>query len=290
MWSAQRARESEGEIAAVSPSGGSSERREDLAHAAEEDQVPVIGVVDRSHVLQASLLRAGHLDRVIAVRLAVPDQHLGLDLSRLEAFAARDGDAIPGCWAVPLPERLREAKQRAQAARTFCALRQRGRFSRSYVDAGPECTRARAALFSSRYGARNAVSAATVSSGACSANQWPAPGMTALCTSFARGFHRLPNRITPDVRSADGKNGHRQRPSDAGRPLHEAESRARGGAAPVGRLLVRARGLRARGELVAGRHLLNQRGEHGFIHRREPHQTSVQTLQLCFRERVESTL
>jgi hypothetical protein len=28
----------------------------------------------------------------------------------------------------------------------------------------------------SRYGARNAVSAASVSSGACSASQWPAPG------------------------------------------------------------------------------------------------------------------
>ena len=42
---------------------------------------------------------------------------------------------------------------------------------------------------------------------------------------------------------------------------------------PVGRLLVHARGLRARGQLVAGEHLLNQRGENGFVHRCEPHQT-----------------
>ena len=37
----------------------------------------------------------------------------------------------------------------------------------------------------SRYGARNAVSAASISSGAVSATQWPVPGMTTVCTSFA---------------------------------------------------------------------------------------------------------
>jgi hypothetical protein len=45
--------------------------------------------------------------------------------------------------------------------------------------------------------------------------------------------------------------------------------------------------LSARAELVAGQHLLNQRGEDGFVHRCEPYQTRVQTLQLCLRERVE---
>jgi hypothetical protein len=45
--------------------------------------------------------------------------------------------------------------------------------------------------------------------------------------------------------------------------------------------------LSARAELAAGQHLLNQRGERGFVHRCEPHQTRVHTLQLSFRERVE---
>jgi hypothetical protein len=40
----------------------------------------------------------------------------------------------------------------------------------------------------SRYGARNAVSAASISSGASSATQWPQPGMTRLCTSSAASF------------------------------------------------------------------------------------------------------
>src|SRR5215216_7379734 len=35
----------------------------------------------------------------------------------------------------------------------------------------------------SRYGARNSVSAASISSGACSATKWPVSGMTTLCTS-----------------------------------------------------------------------------------------------------------
>jgi hypothetical protein len=37
-----------------------------------------------------------------------------------------------------------------------------------------------------RYGARNAVTAASISSGAVSATQWPIPGITTLCTSSAR--------------------------------------------------------------------------------------------------------
>src|SRR3712207_6001253 len=45
---------------------------------------------------------------------------------------------------------------------------------------------------SSRYGARNSVSAVIISSGACSATQWPAPGMTTLCTSSAAGFIPFP--------------------------------------------------------------------------------------------------
>jgi hypothetical protein len=54
----------------------------------------------------------------------------------------------------------------------------------------------------------------------------------------------------------------------------------------VGRLLVRARGLRARGELVAG-HVLNQRGKDGFVHRRELYQACGQPLELAFRHGVE---
>jgi hypothetical protein len=43
----------------------------------------------------------------------------------------------------------------------------------------------------------------------------------------------------------------------------------------------------ARAKLVASEHVLNQPGEHGFVHRREPYETRVQTLQLRFRHRVE---
>jgi hypothetical protein len=53
-------------------------------------------------------------------------------------------------------------------------------------------------------------------------------------------------------------------------------TRSRGVPLPVAGLLVHARGLRARAELVAGEHLHNQRGEHGFVQRREPHQTRIQ--------------
>jgi hypothetical protein len=63
----------------------------------------------------------------------------------------------------------------------------------TYVDAWPACILGSpAALSPSRYGAKNENRAASVASGACSANQWPAPGMTALCTSFARGFSASP--------------------------------------------------------------------------------------------------
>jgi hypothetical protein len=44
---------------------------------------------------------------------------------------------------------------------------------------------------------------------------------------------------------------------------------------------------RARGQLVAGQHLLNQRREDGLVHRRELHQACVQTLHLCRRHGVE---
>src|SRR5215213_1201445 len=44
----------------------------------------------------------------------------------------------------------------------------------------------------SRYGARKSLSAASISSGACSATQWPAPEMTTLCTSSAAGFIPFP--------------------------------------------------------------------------------------------------
>ena len=40
-------------------------------------------------------------------------------------------------------------------------------------------------------------------------------------------------------------------------------------------------------EIVAGEHVLNQPGKDGFVDRREPKQTRVQTLQLYFRESVE---
>ena len=43
----------------------------------------------------------------------------------------------------------------------------------------------------------------------------------------------------------------------------------------------------ARAELVAGQHVLNQRGEQGFVHLREPYQTRVETLELTFRHRIE---
>lgn len=45
--------------------------------------------------------------------------------------------------------------------------------------------------------------------------------------------------------------------------------------------------LSARAELFAGQHVLNQPGEHGFVHRRETHQTGVQALQLRLRESVQ---
>jgi hypothetical protein len=45
--------------------------------------------------------------------------------------------------------------------------------------------------------------------------------------------------------------------------------------------------LSARAELFASQHVLNQPGEHGFVHRCEPHQTRVQTLEFPFRHRVE---
>src|SRR5215218_7162138 len=45
---------------------------------------------------------------------------------------------------------------------------------------------------SSRYGARNSVSAASISSGACSATQWPVSGRTTVCTSSAAGFIPFP--------------------------------------------------------------------------------------------------
>src|SRR5215212_606399 len=44
----------------------------------------------------------------------------------------------------------------------------------------------------SRYGARNALSAESISSGAVSATQWPLPGMTTLCTSSAASSIPLP--------------------------------------------------------------------------------------------------
>src|SRR5215211_6137962 len=44
----------------------------------------------------------------------------------------------------------------------------------------------------SRYGARNSVNAASISSGACSATQWPTPEMTTVCTSAAAGFIPFP--------------------------------------------------------------------------------------------------
>ena len=62
-----------------------------------------------------------------------------------------------------------------------------------------------AAVGQLRYGARNAVSAASI----CSATQWPVPGMTTLCT-FVRGeVHRVPDLLSPACRSADGQDGHR---------------------------------------------------------------------------------
>jgi hypothetical protein len=45
--------------------------------------------------------------------------------------------------------------------------------------------------------------------------------------------------------------------------------------------------LSARAELLAAQHLLNQRGAYGLVHRCEPHQTGIQTLQLRLRERIE---
>ena len=63
-----------------------------------------------------------------------------------------------------------------------------------------------------RYGARNAVSAASISSGASSATQWPAPGMTTLCTSSASELHRVADVLTVAFRSADRQDGHRQPP------------------------------------------------------------------------------
>jgi hypothetical protein len=61
-------------------SRGADELRQDLADPAEEDQVAIIGVVDGFHVRQASLLRPRDLKRVVAVLLAVPDEHLGPDV------------------------------------------------------------------------------------------------------------------------------------------------------------------------------------------------------------------
>ena len=56
---------------------------------------------------------------------------------------------------------------------------------------------------------------------------------------------------------------------------------------PVGRLLCSRARTRARGQLVVGEHLLNQRREDAGVHRCELHQTRVQMLQLCFRHAVE---
>ena len=39
--------------------------------------------------------------------------------------------------------------------------------------------------------------------------------------------------------------------------------------------------------LCLGKHVLNQRGEHRFVHRRKPYPARIQTLQLSLGERVE---
>src|SRR6266511_395269 len=83
---------------------------EDLAHAAEEDEVAVVRVVGRADVWEPSFLCAGHLDGVVAVLLAVPDEDLRLDVFEVEAFAARNGDAVPGSRSVALAEGFGEAR------------------------------------------------------------------------------------------------------------------------------------------------------------------------------------
>jgi hypothetical protein len=65
------------------------------------------------------------------------------------------------------------------------------------------------------------------------------------------------------------------------------DSKLHRGQTPVAHPLVHARGLRARGQLVADEQLLNQRRENGVVHRCELHQTRVQTLKLCPRHGVE---
>src|SRR5215510_12867596 len=58
--------------------------------------------------------------------------------------------------------------------------------TRDLADMGPSCGTYDPGP--SRYGARNAVSAVSVSSGVSSATQWAQPGMTRVCTSSAASF------------------------------------------------------------------------------------------------------
>ena len=59
--------------------------------------------------------------------------------------------------------------------------------------------------------AKNVVSVSSIAVGACSATQWPAPGMTAVCTPGAAGTHPVGDMVAPAVHAADPENRDGQR-------------------------------------------------------------------------------